>query len=149
MIGDAAKIIRESGKWQEAVQGCLAAGSFADDCVGHVLGALNKSAYKDNTVVILWGDHGYDICEKTFAKSALWQQTTRTPLIIHVPEKLGGNKSNANCNVCIFPVKHPSPLNCFAITNVFIELFKGLEEFFSRESQTVNDGTDYQESTLL
>ena len=48
-------------------------------------------------------------------------------------------KSNAN-NVCIFPVKHPSPLNFFAITNVF----KGLEEFFSRESQTVNDGTDYQ-----
>ena len=47
--------------------------------------------------MILWGDHGYDICEKTFAKSALWQQTTRTPLIIHVPEKLGGNKSNANC----------------------------------------------------
>ena len=40
----------------------------------------------------------------------------------------------------IFPVKHPSPLNFFAITNVF----KGLEEFFSRESQTVNDGTDYQ-----
>ena len=96
MIGGAAKIIRESGKWQEAVQGCLAAGSFADDCVGHVLGALNKSAYKDNTVVILWGDHGYDICEKTFAKSALWQQTTRTPIIIHVPEKLGGNK-DVNC----------------------------------------------------
>ena len=97
MIGDAAKIIRESGKWREAVQGCLAAGSFADDCVGHVLSALNKSAYKDKTIVVLWGDHGYDICEKTFAKSALWQQTTRTPLIIYVPEKLGGNKRNANC----------------------------------------------------
>ena len=97
MIGDAAKIIRESGKWREAVQGCLAAGSFADDCVGHVLSALNKSAYRDNTIVVLWGDHGYDICEKTFAKSALWQQTTRTPLIVHVPEKLGGNQRNANC----------------------------------------------------
>ena len=47
--------------------------------------------------MVLWGDHGYDICEKTFAKSALWQQTTRTPLIIYVPEKVGGNKRNANC----------------------------------------------------
>ena len=39
----------------------------------------------------------------------------------------------------IFPVKHPSPLNFFAITNDV----KGLEEFFSRESQSGNDGTDY------
>ena len=97
MIGDAADIIRNSGKWREAVQGCLAAGSFADDCVGHVLDALNTSSYKNNTIVVLWGDHGYDICEKTFAKSALWQQTTRTPLIIHMPKALSGKPFNDNC----------------------------------------------------
>jgi len=97
MIGDAAEIIRESGKWREAVQGCLAAGSFADDCVGHVLNALNNSRYRDDTIVVLWGDHGYDICEKTFAKSALWQQTTRTPLIIQLPKGLGGKPFNDNC----------------------------------------------------
>ena len=37
----------------------------------------------------------------------------------------------------MFPVKHPSPLNSFAITNDV----KGLEEFFSQKSQTDNDGT--------
>ena len=77
--------IRESGKWKEAVQGCLAADSFADACVGHVLDALENSRYRDNTIVVLWGDHGYDVGEKKIAKSALWEQTTRTPLIIDAP----------------------------------------------------------------
>lgn len=79
------KHIRESGKWKEAVQGCLAADSFADDCVGHVLDALEKSRHRDNTIVVLWGDHGYDVGEKKIAKSALWEQTTRTPLIVSLP----------------------------------------------------------------
>jgi arylsulfatase A-like enzyme len=88
MAGKHVRVIRESGKWKEAVQGCLAADSFADACAGHVLDALEKSPHRDNTIVVLWGDHGYDVGEKKFAKSALWEQTTRTPLIIHVPDKL-------------------------------------------------------------
>mgnify|MGYP006261876403 FL=1 len=65
------KHLRESGKWKEAVQACLAADSFADACVGHVLDALEKSPYKNNTIIVLWGDNGYDVGEKKFAKSAL------------------------------------------------------------------------------
>ncbi|MEL6898668.1 MAG: sulfatase, partial [Planctomycetota bacterium] len=78
--------IRESGKWKEAVQGCLAADSFADACVGHVLNALENSPHRDNTIVVLWGDHGYDVGEKKIGKLALWEQTTRTPLIIYAPQ---------------------------------------------------------------
>lgn len=78
-------VIKVSGQWKNAVQGRLASESYADVCVGHVLNALEKSAYRDNTIVVLWGDHGYDIGQKKFAKSALWQITSRTPLIIRVP----------------------------------------------------------------
>ena len=98
------KHIRNSGKWKEAVQACLASDSFADACVGHVLNALEKSRYRDNTIIVLWGDHGYDIGEKKIAKSALWEQTTRTPLIIHVPEKLRGNSWNTSVTTCKRPV---------------------------------------------
>lgn len=104
MAGEAGRIIRESGSWRKAVQGCLAADSFADACVGHVLDALERSQYRDNTIVVLWGDHGYDVGEKKFAKSALWEQTTRTPLIIHVPKKLFGPSSDAKATVCKRPV---------------------------------------------
>ena len=97
MAAKAGGIIRQSGKWKEAVQACLAADSFADACVGHFLDAMEKSPHRDNTIIVLWGDHGYDVGEKKFAKSALWEQTTRTPLIIHVPEKLGGNPKAKIC----------------------------------------------------
>ena len=89
------KHIRESGEWKEAVQGCLAADSFADACVGHVLDALEKSRYRDNTIVVLWGDHGYDVGEKKIGKLALWEQTTRTPLIIYAPGKFTVRTSTA------------------------------------------------------
>ncbi len=91
MAGVEFDIIRKAGKWKEGIQGYLAATSFADACIGHVLDALNASDYKDNTIVVLWGDHGYHIGEQHhWAKSALWQQTTRTPLMVKVPKALGG-----------------------------------------------------------
>ena len=95
MAGNSFNIIKKHGQWKRAVQGYLAACSFADACVGRVLDALNASAYRDNTIVVLWGDHGYHIGEKNhFSKSALWEETSRTPLIICVP---GVSKRQARC----------------------------------------------------
>jgi arylsulfatase A-like enzyme len=68
------------------VQAYLASVSFADACVGRVLDALDQSQYRDNTIVVVFGDHGYHIGEKNhLTKSALWKETTRTPLIIRTP----------------------------------------------------------------
>ncbi len=95
MAGEAFNIIKEHGQWKNAVQGYLAACSFADACAGHVLNALEKSAYRDNTIVVLWGDHGYNLGEKDhFAKSALWEETSRTPLIIYAP---GVSRKQSRC----------------------------------------------------
>lgn len=95
MAGEEFNIIKEHGQWKNAVQGYLAACSFADACAGHVLNALEKSAYRDNTIVVLWGDHGYNLGEKDhFAKSALWEETSRTPLIIYAP---GVSRKQSRC----------------------------------------------------
>ena len=104
MAGKEFGIIKRSGQWKNAVQGYLAASSFADTCVGHVLDALEQSQYRDNTIVVLWGDHGYHIGDKDhFAKSALWEQATRTPLIIYAPDKLDSIDA-ANGTRCTNPV---------------------------------------------
>jgi arylsulfatase A-like enzyme len=71
--------------------------------VGHVLDALENSRYRDNTIVVLWGDHGYDVGEKKIGKLALWEQTTRTPLIIYSPGKLPSG-TPANGKICKSPV---------------------------------------------
>ena len=76
----------ESGEWPKIVQAYLACVSFVDHQVGRVLQALEQSAYADNTVVVLWSDHGYRMGEKgTFAKHALWEPATNAPLIFAGP----------------------------------------------------------------
>jgi arylsulfatase A-like enzyme len=79
---------------KRAVQAYLAASSHADDCVGQVLDALEKSPARDNTIVVIWGDHGWHLGEKLrFRKATLWAESTRLPLIIRVP----GMKSGQDC----------------------------------------------------
>ena len=54
----------ESGRWIEAVQSYLAAITYADAMIGRLLDALDKSPYRDNTIIVLWGDHGWHLGEK-------------------------------------------------------------------------------------
>ena len=70
-------------EWKDVLQAYLACIAFVDAQVGKVLDALEKSKYADNTIVILWADHGYHLGEKNrFAKQALWERDTRTVFII-------------------------------------------------------------------
>jgi len=81
----------ETGEWPNIVQAVLASTSFVDHYIGEVLKALDDSPYADNTIVVLWGDHGYHIGEKNrFAKHSLWEETSRVPLIIRTPEGAKG-----------------------------------------------------------
>ena len=76
----------KTNKLRQATHSYLACISFVDHQVGRVLDALKESPYKDNTIVILWSDHGYHIGEKgTFQKHSLWQRATHVPLIISAP----------------------------------------------------------------
>jgi len=76
----------ENGQWANIVQAYLACVSFVDHQVGEVLKALENSQYADNTVIVLWSDHGYRLGEKgTFAKHCLWEEATNAPLMFAGP----------------------------------------------------------------
>ena len=76
----------ESSEWPNIVQAYLACVSFVDHQVGRVMEALAQSNYADNTVIVLWSDHGYRLGEKgTFAKHALWEPATNAPLMFAGP----------------------------------------------------------------
>ncbi len=80
------KWLVENGKWEQAVQGYYASVSFTDDMIGRLLDALEAGPLADNTVVVLWSDHGYHLGQKEhWEKFALWEQTTRVPLIFAAP----------------------------------------------------------------
>jgi arylsulfatase A-like enzyme len=84
--GDHANVIA-SKQWGKAVQAYLATISFADAQIGRVLDALDRSGHADNTIVVLWGDHGWHLGEKEhWRKHALWDVSTRTPLVFSAPK---------------------------------------------------------------
>jgi len=73
-------------QWREAVQGYLASIAYADALVGHLLDALEASAHADNTIVVLWSDHGWQLGEKEhWRKFALWENLSRVVLMVKVP----------------------------------------------------------------
>ncbi|WP_165701243.1 sulfatase [Crateriforma conspicua] len=76
----------ENNQWRNMVHAYLASITFADTKVGEVLDALDASPYKDNTIVVLWSDHGYHMGEKnTFQKHTPWNRSGVAPLFISAP----------------------------------------------------------------
>ena len=96
----------KNSQWSKGVQAYLATINFADTYVGKVLDALENSKYAKNTIVVLWGDHGWHLGEKShWRKHALWEDTTRTPLIFYYPDKIenGSSISNPISFIDIYP----------------------------------------------
>jgi arylsulfatase A-like enzyme len=81
-----AEVIRH-GKQRSLTHAYLASISFADHCVGVVVDALKSSPHADNTIVVLWSDHGFHLSEKQhWAKRTLWEESTRVPLLFAGPD---------------------------------------------------------------
>ena len=71
---------------REARRAYLATTAFADSQVGRVLAKLKELNLDTNTVVVLTGDHGYQLGEHgLWAKQTLFEEGTRVPLIVAAP----------------------------------------------------------------
>ncbi|MCZ6835100.1 MAG: sulfatase [Planctomycetota bacterium] len=74
---------RQDEAWEIVRRAYLACNSWVDYNVGRILEALAQSPYADNTIVVLWSDHGFHLGEKrSFKKFTLWEEATRVPFII-------------------------------------------------------------------
>ena len=74
--------------WREMTRAYLACVSFVDEQAGKVLDALDASPHANNTVIVFVSDHGQHLGEKRhWRKMALWEESTRVPLAIRVPER--------------------------------------------------------------
>jgi arylsulfatase A-like enzyme len=83
-------------QWRKAVQGYLASITFVDTCVGRVIDAFDESDYTDNTIIVLWSDHGWHLGEKLhWRKFALWEEATHNVFMIVAP---GVTKPHQRCS---------------------------------------------------
>jgi arylsulfatase A-like enzyme len=85
------RFLKEADQWKNLVRSYMACTSFVDSQVGRVLAALKRNGYEDNTVVVLWSDHGWHLGEKLITgKNTLWDRSTRVPLIFAGPGVVAG-----------------------------------------------------------
>lgn len=117
---------KESGEWKKIVQAYLACVSYIDYELGRVLDALENSEHVDNTVIVLWSDHGYRLGEKgTFAKHALWETATKAPLFFAGPNLPKGKKVD-------------TPVEMLSIYPTLLEL-SGLPAYSRNEGKSLVD----------
>jgi arylsulfatase A-like enzyme len=81
---------------KEMIRAYLASVSWMDWNVGRVLTELNRLGLREKTIVVFWGDHGYQLGEKgKWSKAgSLYEQGTRVPLLIVDPRADGNGKSS-------------------------------------------------------
>ncbi len=122
--------IREQGLWKAGIQAYLASIHFADAMLGRVLDALERGPHADNTIVVLWSDHGWHLGEKQhWQKYTAWRAVSRVPLMIRVPEGIApgllqGTKPGTVCD---------RPVN-------LLSLFPTLTELAGIPAKEDNDG---------
>lgn len=80
------KFISGNQQTKKVIQAYMATISFADAMLGRLLDGFERSAYRNNTIVVLWSDHGMHMGEKeNWEKFTLWERSLRAPLFLMVP----------------------------------------------------------------
>lgn len=101
--------------------------SFVDAQVGRLLEAVDRLGLRENTIVVLWGDHGYHLGEHgLWRKNSLYEESARAPLIFRVPG--------------IEPRQH----DCPRIVE-FLDIYPTLADLAGLESPEVLEGVSLRE----
>ena len=81
---------------REMIRAYLACISYVDWNIGRVLEELEKQGLRENTIIVFWSDHGYQLGEKgKWSKAgSLWEQGTRVPFLILDPRAEGNGKTS-------------------------------------------------------
>lgn len=120
--------IQEQGQWKQGIQGYLASIYFADAMLGKVLDALESGPHAQNTIVMLWSDHGWHLGEKEhWQKYTAWRACTRVPLVVSVPPGAPGFIQGTKPAICSQPVN-------------LISLFPTLLELCGLPAEMQHDG---------
>ena len=82
--------LKQNNLIDECALAYAASCSYADSCLGVIFDALEKSPHKSNTIVVVWGDHGWHLGEKLrYRKTTGWFESTRVPLVFRLPDNIG------------------------------------------------------------
>lgn len=92
-------------KQRELIHGYYACVAYVDAQIGKVMGKLKETGLDKNTIIVLWGDHGWHLGDHgIWCKHSTYEQATHSPLIISAPKLPVDGKTDAVVeSVDIFP----------------------------------------------
>lgn len=88
------------------VRAYLACVAAVDACIGQVIDAVDNSPFKDNTIIIVTSDHGWQMGQKDFLfKNSPWEESCRVPLVVRAPgvTKPGGVAEHPVSLIDLYP----------------------------------------------
>ncbi|MFC6859932.1 sulfatase-like hydrolase/transferase [Zunongwangia atlantica] len=81
---------------KKLIHGYYACVSYVDAQIGMVLDELKRLELEDDTIVILWGDHGWNLGDhKLWCKHVTFETGIKAPLVIKVPGRTSGQQTDA------------------------------------------------------
>jgi len=81
---------------KKAIQAYYACVSFVDAQIGKLLDGLEEFGLLDNTIIVFWSDHGYNLGEHgQWQKQTLFEKSSKEPLLISVPGMTKGTRTQA------------------------------------------------------
>ena len=103
-FSDINTMILPEEKQKELIHAYYASVSYIDAQIGKVIAELKKQGLDKNTVIVLWGDHGWHLGDHNmWCKHSNFENATRVPLIISAPGYKGGEYTHPAELVDIFP----------------------------------------------
>ena len=103
-FSDLYNTILDDDKARELIHGYYASISFIDQQIGKLILALEESGLIDNTIIVLWGDHGWHLGDHgLWNKHSTFEQATHVPLIVVDPSKQQANSDAPVELLSIFP----------------------------------------------
>ena len=123
-------------KQKTLLQGYYACASFVDAQIGKVLDELDRLGLRDNTIIVLWGDHGYHLADHDmWCKHTNYEQSTKTPLIFS-GNGISGSIATPTEFVDVYPtlcdmagIKTPENLDGVSLTPLFENKTEKVKDF--------------------
>lgn len=100
--------LNETDEYEDFLHAYLASIAYADFLVGELLDHMAQNDLLENTLIVFWSDHGWQLGEKlAFRKFTLWERALRVPLMLSIP---GGRVDRSNEPVSLLDI-YPTLLN--------------------------------------
>ncbi|MBD5779516.1 sulfatase [Pelagicoccus sp. NFK12] len=88
----------------ELIRGYYACVSYVDAQIGKILQALQQLQLDDNTIVVLWGDHGWNLGDHSlWCKHSVYESSLHIPLLLKAPGFTPGRTSGLTESIDIYP----------------------------------------------